>query len=160
MLRITEALTDPAISQARELFREYAMTPGVEACLQDFERELGSLPGIYGPPTGRLLLALRQGPGGHDDPVGCVGLRKLEDRICEMKRLYIRPALRGEGAGRALVERLISDARAIGYEKMRLDTLPIMQKAQALYGSLGFREIPAYLKNPTPNALCYELALR
>jgi putative acetyltransferase len=159
MLRITQALAEPAISQARTLFREYAMSPGVEACLQDFEREVALLPGPYGPPAGRLLLALRHGPEGYDEPVGCVGLRKLEDGACEMKRLYVRPALRGEGAGRALVESVIVEARALGYRKMRLDTLPIMHEAQILYKRLGFFEIPAYLENPTPNALCFELAL-
>jgi GNAT superfamily N-acetyltransferase len=127
--------------------------------LQDFERELASLPGQYGPPTGRLLLALRHGRAGIDEPVGCVGLRKLEDGVCEMKRLYVQPSLRGEGAGRALVESLISEARVMGYRRMRLDTLPIMLEAQTLYRQIGFLEIPAYLKNPTPNALCFELAL-
>lgn len=159
MLQITQALAEPAISQARNLFREYATSPGVEACLQDFERELASLPGQYGHPTGRLLLALRKGPTGIDAPVGCVGLRKLEDGVCEMKRLYVRPSLRGEGAGRALAESLISEARVMGYGKMRLDTLPTMLEAQALYKSLGFVEIGPYLKNPTPHALCFELAL-
>jgi carbonic anhydrase len=160
MLRITQALAEPAISQARKLFREYAKSPGVGVCLQDFEGELASLPGQYGPPTGRLLLALRLDPGGNDEPVGCVGLRKLENGTCEMKRLYVQPILRGEGAGRALVEAVIAEARAMGYSKMRLDTLPIMNEAQTLYKTLGFREIPAYLKDPTPNALCFELALR
>ena len=159
MLRITQALTEPEISEVRKLFREYATTPGVEACLQDFERELASLPGQYGPPTGRLLLASRQSPRANDAPVGCVGLRNLEDGICEMKRLYIQPVFRGEGAGRALVNAAIAEARAIGYAKMRLDTLPIMLEAQTLYRELGFRKISAYLKNPTPNALCFELAL-
>jgi len=159
MLLITQALAEPAISQVGNLFREYAMSPGVEACLQDFEREVASLPGQYGPPTGRLLLALRQGPAGIDEPAGCVGLRKLEDGVCEMKRLYVRPSLRGEGAGRALVEKLISEARGIGYRAMRLDTLPTMLGAQTLYREFGFLEIPAYLKNPTPKALCFELAL-
>jgi ribosomal protein S18 acetylase RimI-like enzyme len=159
MLRITQALAEREISVARELFREYAMSPGVEACLQDFERELASLPGMYGPPTGRLLLALRQSPKVSDEPIGCVGLRKLEDGICEMKRLYVRPGFRKDGTGQALVENLIADACAMGYTRMRLDTLPIMREAQALYRRLGFVEIPAYLKNPTPNALCFELAL-
>lgn len=136
------------------------MSPGVETCLQDFERELATLPGLYAPPLGRLLLALRQGPGRNDEPVGCVGLRELEDGICEMKRLYVRPARRGEGAGRALVEAVIAEAGAMGYRKMRLDTLPIMHEAQALYKRLGFVEIPAYLKSPTPHALRFELALR
>lgn len=160
MLRITQALAEPAMSQAQKLFREYAMSPGVEACLQDFEGELASLPGSYGPPTGRLLLALRQEPGGYDEPVGCVGLRKLEDGACEMKRLYVRRDLRGAGAGRALVEAVIAEARSMGYRKMRLDTLLNMLEAQTLYKGLGFREIPAYLKNPTPNAIFFELALR
>jgi putative acetyltransferase len=159
MLLITEALTEPAISQARTLFQEYAMTPGVEACLQDFERELASLPSQYGPPTGSLLLALHRSPGESDVPIGCVGLRKLEKGICEMKRLYVRPGFRKEGVGQVLVENLIADACALGYKKLRLDTLPSMREAQALYRRLGFVEIPAYLKNPTPNALCFELAL-
>jgi len=159
MMRITQAIAEPEISQAQKLFREYAKSPGVEPCLQDFERELASLPGSYGPPTGRLLLALRQGTQGNDLPVGCVGLRKLEDGTCEMKRLYVRPSLRGEGAGRELVEAVIEEARTMGYTKMRLDTLPNMLEAQKLYKDLGFREIPAYLKNPTPNALCFERAL-
>jgi putative acetyltransferase len=159
MLLITEALAEPAISQARTLFQEYAMTPGVEACMQDFERELASLPGQYGPPTGSLLLALHRSPGESDEPIGCVGLRKLEKGICEMKRLYVRPGFREEGTGQALVENLIADASAMGYLKMRLDTLPIMRQAQGLYRRLGFVEIPPYLKNPTPNAICFELAL-
>jgi putative acetyltransferase len=159
MLLITEALAEPAISQARTLFQEYAMSPGVVACLQDFERELASLPGFYGRPTGRLLLALRHDPAGVDEPIGCVGLRKLEKGICEMKRLYVRSGFRKEGVGQVLVENLIADACALGYKKLRLDTLPSMREAQALYKRLGFVEIPAYLKNPTPNALCFELAL-
>jgi GNAT superfamily N-acetyltransferase len=159
MLLITEALAEPAISQARTLLREYAMTPGVEACMQDFERELASLPGFYGRPTGRLLLALRHDPAGVDEPIGCIGLRKLEKGICEMKRLYVRPGFRKEGVGQVLVENLIEESRAMGYTKMRLDTLPIMHEAHALYKRFGFVEIGAYLKNPTPNALCFELAL-
>jgi GNAT superfamily N-acetyltransferase len=159
MLLIKEALADPEISQARTLIQEYAMTPGVEACMQDFEREIASLPGLYGRPTGRLLLAVSHDPAGVDEPIGCVGLRKLEKSICEMKRLYVRPGFRKEGVGQVLVENLIEDARAIGYAKMRLDTLPIMHEAHALYRRFGFVEIGAYLKNPTPNALCFELAL-
>jgi ribosomal protein S18 acetylase RimI-like enzyme len=159
MLLITEALAEPEISQARTLFQEYAMTPGVVACLQDFESEVASLPGQYGPPTGRLLLALHRSPGESDEPIGCVGLRKLEKEICEMKRLYVRPGFRKEGTGQALVENIIADASAMGYMKMRLDTLPIMRQAQGLYRRLGFVEIPPYLKIPTPNALCFELAL-
>ena len=160
MIRIIETLTEPAVSHARTLFREYSMSPEVQVCLQDFELEITSLPGFYGRPTGRLLLALHDGPVGHDAPVGCVGLRKIVEGTCEMKRLYVRPRFRNEGAGQALVENLIAEARAMDYAKMRLDTLPIMREAQTLYRKFGFVEIPAYAKNPTPNALCFELALR
>jgi putative acetyltransferase len=160
MIRIIEALTEPAISQARAVFREYSLLLGVEVCLQDFEAELTALPGSYGRPTGRLLLALHDGPAGQDAAIGCVGLRKLDTEICEMKRLYVRPGFRNEGAGRALVEKLIAEACAMDYKKMRLDTLPIMREAQTLYRNLGFVEIPAYSKNPPPNALFFELALR
>ena len=155
MLLITEAFDEPAISQTRALFREYSMTNGVEICLQDFEAELASLPGKYARPTGRLLLALRD-----TAPVGCVGLRKLENGICEMKRLYVRPDFRKEGVGQTLVENLISDARAMDYKKMRLDTLPIMREAQALYRRLGFVEIPPYIQDRPADALYFELALR
>jgi putative acetyltransferase len=160
MLSITEALAESAISHARTLFREYSMSPEVGICLQGFELELASLPGFYGRPTGRLLLAVRHDAAGGAEPIGCAGLRKLEEGICEMKRLYVRPGFRKEGAGRALVEKLIAEARKMRYEKMRLDTLPVMHEAQTLYRRLGFVEIPAYLRNPTPNALCFELALR
>jgi len=155
MLLITEAFDEPAISQTRALFREYSMTNGVEICLQDFEAELASLPGKYARPTGRLLLALRD-----TVPVGCVGLRKLENGICEMKRLYVRPDFRKEGVGQTLVENLISAARAMDYKKMRLDTLPIMREAQALYRRLGFVEIPPYIQDRPADALYFELALR
>jgi putative acetyltransferase len=160
MIRVIEAQTEPAISQARTLFREYSMLNGVEICLQDFEAELSSLPGFYARPTGRLFLALHDGPAGQDAPIGCVGLRKLEEEICEMKRLYVQPEFRKEGAGRALVEKLIAEARAMDYKKMRLDTLPIMHEAQTLYRSLGFVEIPPYLKNRPAHALYFELGLR
>jgi putative acetyltransferase len=118
------------------------------------------MPGSYARPTGRLLLALRDGPAGQDAPVGCVGLRKLEEEICEMKRLYVQPGFRKEGAGRALVEKLIAEAHAMDYKKLRLDTLPFMREAQALYRNLGFVEIPPYSKNRTADALYFELALR
>src|SRR5258708_5118187 len=160
MIRIIEALMEPAVSQARTLFREYSTLNGVEICLQDFEAELAALPGSYGRPAGRLLLALCDAPSGQDAPVGCVGLRKLEEEICEMKRLYVRPGFRKEGEGRTLVEHLIAEPRAMEYKKMRLDTLPIMREAQALYRTLGFVEIPPYIKNRPAHALYFELALR
>jgi putative acetyltransferase len=127
---------------------------GFDLAFQGFDDELRGLPGDYGPPRGRLLLAWA-GP----DVVGCVGLRPLSPDVCEMKRLYVRPAHRGTGAGRALAEAVISAARKLGYARMRLDTVPAMGAARALYRSLGFREIPAYRFNPIPGTAFMELPL-
>jgi carbonic anhydrase len=160
MIRITQAIAEPAISQARALFREYATSRGVEPCWDDFELELATLPGQYAPPDGRLLLAMRETSGSPAEIAGCVALRKLEKDACEMKRLFVPPGLRGEGAGRTLVEALIAEARSIGYARMLLDTLPSMRMAHQLYRTIGFREIPAYHKNPIPGALFFELVLR
>jgi putative acetyltransferase len=160
MLRIVPALSEGTISQARNLFREYASTTGVEVCLVDFERELASLPGLYAPPAGRLLLAIQESAGNPGEAIGCAALRKLEPDACELKRLYVRSAFRGQGAARELVKELIKEARSIGYKKMVLDTLPSMQEAHKLYRTIGFREIPAYQKNPIPDSLFFELALR
>jgi putative acetyltransferase len=159
MLRIVPTLSEETISQAQVLFREYANTPGVVACLEDFERELISLPGLYAPPAGRLLLAIEESAKGSEEAIGCVALRKWDRDACEMKRLYVRPKFRGKGAGRGLVMSLIEDARSIGYKKMLLDTLPSMKESHGLYRALGFREIPSYQKNPIPGALFFELVL-
>ena len=159
MLRIVPALSEAAISQARNLFREYATTPGVVSCLDDFERELASLPGLYAPPGGRLLLAIEESAEVPGEAIGCAALRKWEPDACEMKRLYVRPAFRGKGAGRELVGSLISEARSIGYKRLLLDTLPSMKESHRLYRTLGFREISAYQKNPIPGALFFELIL-
>jgi putative acetyltransferase len=160
MFRIVPAFSEGTISQARILFREYASTIGVEVCLGDFERELASLPGLYAPPAGRLLLAIQERAGNSGEAIGCAALRKLEPDACELKRLYVRSAFRGQGAARELVKELIAEARSIGYKRMVLDTLPSMQVAHKLYRTIGFREIPAYQKNPIPNSIFFGLELR
>lgn len=160
MLRIVHALSEGTLSQARNLFREYARMPGVAPCIQDFEREVVTLPGLYAPAAGRLLLAVQEFPGDAGEAVGCGALRPFDPVSCEMKRLYVRPASRGQGAGRELVKGLMAEARAIGYTRMLLDTLPSMGEAHKLYRTLGFREISSYQKNSVPGSLFFELLLR
>lgn len=143
------------ITQARELFLEYAQSLGFSLCFQNFDKELANLPGDYVPPSGRLLLAECG-----SRLAGCVALHKLAPDVCEMKRLYLRPQFRGKGFGRALVERIISEARQIGYLRMRLDTVePVMKDAVAMYRRLGFTEISPYCANPIAGALYMELLL-
>ena len=143
------------VAQARELFQEYAQSLGVNLCFQNFEQELAGLPGHYAPPDGRLLLAEYDG-----QLAGCVALHKWDDGICEMKRLYLRPSFRGKGLGRAIAEKIIAEARSIGYRRMRLDTIePLMKDAVEMYRKLGFREIAPYRPNPIAGAMYMELQL-
>ncbi len=152
---LIEARTAADLDQVRWLFRAYADWLEVDLCFQGFEQELATLPGRYAPPAGRLLLA-KVGK----EAIGCVGLRPLEPGICEMKRLWVEPGFGGHGLGRALAERIIDDACAVGYARMRLDTFPArMQAAQHLYRSLGFREIPPYYDNPFEGVVMLELRL-
>lgn len=142
------------LDDVKALFREYAASLNVDLCFQRFDEELDGLPGRYARPDGRLYLALAGG-----SPAGCVALRRLDEGRCEMKRLYVRPVFRTLGLGRALVWRLIGDARALGYREMLLDTLPEMGGAQTLYQKLGFSDIPPYYANPLPGARYMRLAL-
>ena len=143
------------IADVRTLFSEYAESLGFSLCFQSFEIELAQLPWEYAPPSGRLLLA-RSGVVA----AGCVAMHKLEDGICEMKRLYARPQFRGTGLGRRLAEEIIAQARQIGYKHMRLDTVvSVMGRAVELYRALGFREIAPYRENPIPSALYMEIEL-
>jgi putative acetyltransferase len=156
-IRIAPARTAADIEEARRLFREYETSLGIDLCFQNFEQELAELPGNYAPPGGALLLA-RAGGG---DLAGCVALRPLplEDGTCEMKRLFLRDAFRGRGAGQLLAEAIIAEARRIGYRRMRLDTLPSMRRAIPLYRALGFTDIPPYTKNPVEGVLFLEKEL-
>lgn len=129
------------------LLREYAASLGVDLSFQDFAEELAGLPDKYAPPGGALLLA-----SADSAPVGCAAFRPLSERGCEMKRLYVRPAFRGQGIGRRLIQRVLTDAREAGYSQICLDTLPSMREAQALYESFGFRDSAPYCHNPVPGA--------
>jgi len=154
-LTFSQASSPAQIEQIRNLFLDYAKSLGFSLCFQNFDQELATLPGHYAPPKGRLLLAEYEG-----HVAGCVALREFEGDICEMKRLYLRPAFRGKGLGRAIAEHLIVEARKIGYTRMRLDTVEsVMQDAVAMYRRLGFREIPPYRENPIAGALYMELDL-
>lgn len=142
------------LRDARALFSEYAASLSFSLCFQGFNEELASLPGKYSPPGGRLLLAY-EGAGA----VGCIALRPIGPGVCEMKRLYVRPQCRRTGLGRALAVRLIGEARAIGYARMRLDTTQDMTAAQGLYRSLGFYPIERYNDDHPEHTIWMEMDL-
>jgi putative acetyltransferase len=149
---ILEAQSLKQINDARVLFREYESGLDLNLCFQNFEDELINLPGKYAPPEGRLFVAYEG-----ETPGGCIALRKLEDGVCEMKRLFVRTDFQGRGLGRKLIEKVINEARVVGYKIMRLDTLPPkMKKAVSLYEAYGFKEIPAYYHNPNAETLFME----
>jgi ribosomal protein S18 acetylase RimI-like enzyme len=151
---LREAGTQNEFAAARLLFEEYAEHLAIDLCFQDFESELDQLPDMYGPPSGCLLLACCD-----EAFVACGGVRRISDSVCEMKRLYVRPELRGMKVGRELCVALIRKASALGYTRLVLDTLAEMTAARCLYRSLGFREIPPYYLNPTPGVLYMETRL-
>jgi len=153
---LLQAESEADIEEVREIFREYEASLGLDLCFQGFEDELNNLPGKYAAPKGRLYLAQVS-----NMVAGCIALRPLEPDVCEMKRLFVREEFRGLQIGRLLIERVIDDAREIGYVAMRLDTFPPkMGKAVQLYESYGFHEIPAYYNNPNEGVLFMELRLR
>ncbi|MHC4499332.1 MAG: GNAT family N-acetyltransferase [Planctomycetota bacterium] len=154
MLKITKVQREEELKEIRKLFTEYADSLGFDLCFQNFEQELANLPGDYAPPAGCLLLAKYK-----DQTAGCIGLRRLSDEVCEMKRLYVKPDFRGMKIGRRLAEAIIEKARNIGYARMRLDTVPSMEAARALYVSLGFNEIGPYRHNPIGGTTFMELEL-
>jgi ribosomal protein S18 acetylase RimI-like enzyme len=155
MITIAQADTPDAVETARGLFVEYSESLDSDLCFQGFDGELAQLPSYYSPPSRRLLLA------SVDDAVaGCAALRDLGDGVCEIKRLYVRPACRGYALGRRLAEAIIGEARAIGYERMCLDTLPTMKTARALYDDLGFSHTAPYYHNPIEGAVYMELDLK
>ena len=153
-MEIRPASSSDDLTRARELFQEYAGSLPFDLSFQDFQRELAGLPGAYAPPAGEILLALEGG-----EAAGCVALRALGPGVCEMKRLYVRGAHRGSGLGRRLVEAILHAARERGYRRMRLDTVPGMEAAIALYRACGFREIDPYRPNPIPGAMYMEADL-
>ncbi|QQG48694.1 MAG: GNAT family N-acetyltransferase [archaeon] len=157
MFRIVHAETKGQIRTARDLFSEYGKSLGIDLSFQNFEEELNSLPGDYSPPNGVLLIALLDG-----EPAGCVALRKLgaDGKVCELKRLYVRPKFRGRSLGRRLAESVIAEASRLRYEVMRLDTLRTMNEAIMLYTSLGFRETAPYRYNPIEGTRFFELDLQ
>jgi putative acetyltransferase len=143
MLSIEQAISADDLDTVRQLFLEYQALLSVDLCFQGFATEVANLPGAYTPPDGRLLLAKNDGVA-----VGCIALRKIDASRSEMKRLFVRPTARGLGVGRALITKIIDDARTIGYAEIVLDTLPTMTEAQNLYSAFGFQDIPPYRDNP------------
>lgn len=153
-MQIIAAHSEDRLHTIRELFQEYADSLKIDLCFQNFREELATLPGKYAPPAGCLLLGLD-----NEAIAGCVALRPIDPQTAEMKRLYVRPAFRSRGTGRMLALAIIEKARQIGYARIRLDTLAIMQEAISLYESLGFQTIPAYYENPSTAAKFMELKL-
>jgi ribosomal protein S18 acetylase RimI-like enzyme len=155
MIKIVEANTKEFIEKAKELIREYAQSLEFDLGFQDFDKEMENFPGQYASPRGCLYIALNL-----NDPIGCAALRDLGQGVCEMKRLYVKPAFRGQKIGNLLAEMVIKAAKDMGYNYMRLDTIPSMKHANMLYDALGFKKIPPYRFNPIEGATFFELNLQ
>ena len=149
------ATTSGHYAQAKCLFEAYRSFLGIDLSFQGFAAEINSLPTMYSPPRGALLLARVE-----EDLAGCVGLRDLGGNIAEMKRMYVLPVFQGQGIGKALAIRFIATAKLLGYDAIRLDTIPKLERAVDLYQRMGFREIEAYRHNPDPTALFLEIKLK
>jgi len=142
------------LDEVRELFHEYQKSLGIDLCFQNYDEELMTLPAKYAQPDGRLFLIKVE-----DDIAGCIALRRFDETRCEMKRLYIRPRFRGLHCGQALVEKIIQEAKLIGYEEMVLDTLSSLKSAVRLYKNFGFEEVNPYYENPLDDVLYFKLKL-
>ncbi len=153
-LELIDSPAHPMLPATRELLSEYQRSLGIDLCFQDFESELLELPGAYAPPDGRLYAAFVG-----EKLAGSIALRRHDAHSCEMKRLYLRPDFLGQGFGKRMAEHIIEDARSIGYQRLLLDTLPMMQAAQGLYEKLGFEETDAYVYNPVEGVRYLSLAL-
>lgn len=152
-MKIIQATDRKQIQEVRCLFEEYAASLSFSLCFQNFQEEVDGLPGLYAPPGGRLLLASAD----DEEAAGCIALRPLEPTIGEMKRLFVRPKFRGTGLGKRLTLKILEEAAAIGYKRLRLDTAPEMAQGIRLYEALGFRRIPPYRPNPVEGALFMEI---
>ena len=153
MIEILHATTDEQVEAVRELWRSYWAEFGFTPCFQGFDQEVAGLPGKYAPPSGRLLIAIDDG-----NVIGAIALRAVDAETCEAKRLYITPAHRGGGVSRILMQRVMDEARSIGYRRMVGDTMPVMTQALAMYDRMGFRRIDGY-PGSTEGAICIEFTL-
>ncbi|UWD48020.1 GNAT family N-acetyltransferase [Clostridioides difficile] len=154
ILKFVEANDLENLENVKILFTEYSNSLNIDLCFQDFNNELKTLPGKYKKPLGSLILAFVD-----ENLAGCVALKKLEDDVCELKRLYVRDKFRGLKIGKILLEEIVKEAKKIGYTYMRLDTLPSMKSAQGLYEKVGFYDINPYTYNPIEGARYMELKL-
>jgi putative acetyltransferase len=142
------------LDEVRTLFKEYHKHLGVDLCFQNYDEELANLPGYYQNPDGRLYVIYLE-----DKLAGCIALRRFDETRCEMKRLFVREQFRGLRLGQILAEKIIADAKAIGYKEMVLDTLASLESAVAMYRKMGFVEIPQYYDNPLDNVIYFKLTL-